>query len=448
MNASETYEQLLGTKKEIISSLRRATGCDITDVLTAVACGSIGGMIDVFLVGAPGDGKPLEAWSDSQVDNAVKKFAEICGWDSSDPDKGTVAYAIDHLEKMFKVNYDQRYGADVGGLFDMSTTNHHMKSLAHSPSPVGLFFSVLNQFTSTASFVSDGELITVRTDLYDPVHPNGKDSIVLQGHTVESKLFCGIANWIGHIMSDVAGSSLTRRRAGDGSGVAIPFFELFQFCKSGDFDVDGRRMDVAELSIKVFQDGYDARFALGMGIPVVITDLSIKLVWALKRHFGKGEPFKNCIPSSRHDDLRTMLLIGNSAFCLIDGADAFARSGGGMNAALFAERLNYLAWLRLASLCLREVAIRTSLEREVAIMKEVNAALESYLEELRTIDVDAFNRELSTWSVSSEKIEHATSESELNAILMDEYERLGISKPWKGSFDKHMADKTAFLVFE
>lgn len=140
MNASETYEQLLGTKKEIISSLRCATGCDITDVLTAVACGSIGGMIDVFLVGAPGDGKPLEAWSDSQVDNAVKKFAEICGWDSSDPDKGTVAYAIDHLEKMFKVNYDQRYGADVGGLFDMSTTNHHMKSLAHSPSPVGLFF--------------------------------------------------------------------------------------------------------------------------------------------------------------------------------------------------------------------------------------------------------------------------------------------------------------------
>ena len=431
MNVSGTYEQLLGTREEITSSLRRTTGCDITDVLAAVACGSIGGMIDIFLVGAPGDGKPLETWSGNQVDNAVKKFAGICGWDSSDSDKGTVAYAIDHLEKMFKVNYDQRYGADVGGLFDMSTIDHHMKSLAHSPSPVGLFFSILNQFTSTASFVSDGELITVRTDLYDPVHPNGKDSIVLQGHTVESKLFCGIANWIGHIMSDVAGSSLTRRRAGDGSGVVIPFFELFQFCKFGDFNIDGKRMDVAELSIRVFQDGYDARFALSMGIPVVVTDLSIKLVWALKRHFGKGEPFRNCIPSSRHDDLRTMLLVGYSAFCLIDGADAFARSGGGMNAALFAERLNYLAWLRLASLVVREVAIRTSPEREVAIMKEINAALESYLEELRAIDVDAFNRESATWSVSSEKIEHASSESELNAILLDEYERLGIPKPWK-----------------
>ena len=41
MGVSETYNQLLGTKEEIISSLGRATGCDITDVLAAVACGSM-----------------------------------------------------------------------------------------------------------------------------------------------------------------------------------------------------------------------------------------------------------------------------------------------------------------------------------------------------------------------------------------------------------------------
>lgn len=448
MGNSKAYEQLLGTKDEILSSLRKATGCDAADILAAVACGSIGGMIDVFLVGAPGDGKPLEKWSDEQVDQAVKRFAERCGWDSSDPDRNTVAHAIHHLEGQFKVNYDQRYGADVGELFDMSTINHHMKSLAHSPSPVGLFFSILNQFTSTASFVSDGRLITIKTDLYDPAHPNGRDPVVLQGHTVESKLFCGIVNWLGHIMSDIAGSSITRRQAGDGSGVAIPFFELFQFCKMGDFDVDGNRMDVAELSIKVFQDGYDARFALALGIPVLVTDLAVRLVWALRRHFGKGEPLRNCAPTARHDDLRTMLIIGNSALCLIDGADAYARSGGGMNVALFVERLNFLAWLRLASLVVREVAIRSSLEREIAAMAEINAALESYLGKLRNIDVEAFERESSLWSASSEAIRSASTESELNAILFDEYERLGIAKPWRGSFDEHMADKDAFLVFE
>lgn len=39
----------------------------------------------------------------------------------------------------FKVNYDQRHTADVNGEFNMSTKNHHMMSLSHSPDIIGLF---------------------------------------------------------------------------------------------------------------------------------------------------------------------------------------------------------------------------------------------------------------------------------------------------------------------
>lgn len=78
----------------------------------------------------------------------------------------------------------------------MSAKNHHMKSLAHSPDIIGLFFSILNQFTSTSSFLHDGQLITIQTETFE-----------LQGHGFVSKLFCGVANWFGHIMSDVAGPS-------------------------------------------------------------------------------------------------------------------------------------------------------------------------------------------------------------------------------------------------
>ena len=124
------------------------------------------------------------------------------------------------------MNYDQAHSSDVGRLFDMNTRDHHMKSLGHSPSPIGLFFSILNQFTSTASFVSGGKLITIRTD-----------NFYLEGHDIKSRIFCGIANWLGHIMSDIAGSSITRRQSGDGMGIAIPFFELFQFCKFGKFNI-------------------------------------------------------------------------------------------------------------------------------------------------------------------------------------------------------------------
>ena len=135
--------------------------CDRYDYLVAVGCGAVAGLIDVFLVGAPGDSK-LQTWTDSQVDKAVMGFAKMCGW----KDNGKEASAIGFLEKKFPVNYDQRHTADVGGAFNMSSKNHHMKSLAHSPNIVGLFFSILNQFTSTSTFLSDGKFITIKTDTF------------------------------------------------------------------------------------------------------------------------------------------------------------------------------------------------------------------------------------------------------------------------------------------
>lgn len=113
------------------------------------------------------------------------------------------------------MNYDQRHSADVENLFDMSTRNHHMMSLAHSPDLVGLFFSLLNQFTSTSSFIAEGQLVTIRSDTYE-----------LQGGNFVAKLFCGIANWFGHIMSDIAGSSGSRGNSGRGAGVVIPFMNF------------------------------------------------------------------------------------------------------------------------------------------------------------------------------------------------------------------------------
>ena len=188
--------------------------CCTLDYLVSAACGAVAGLIDIFFVGAPGE-SALGAWSDAQVDGAVLKLSKLFGWKPGAGKENFIASAIGFLEKKFKVNYDQRHTADVGGLFDMSTRNHHIKSLAHAPDIIGLFFSVLNQFTNTASFVSQGTLITVQTDTFE-----------LVGVNPISKLFCGIANWFGHILSDIAGSSGSRGSSGRGAGIATPFYEL------------------------------------------------------------------------------------------------------------------------------------------------------------------------------------------------------------------------------
>ena len=124
--------------------LLRQDSCETQDYLCSIACGAIAGLLDIFFVGAPGE-SALGQWTDKQVDTAVMKFVSMTGWKPAAGKESNVASAIGYLERKFKVNYDQRYTADVDSVFAMSTKNHHIKSLAHSPDVVGLFFSILNQ---------------------------------------------------------------------------------------------------------------------------------------------------------------------------------------------------------------------------------------------------------------------------------------------------------------
>ena len=435
MNENHSIIEVSEDNRKLLESKDQ---CDQYDYLAAVACGAVGGLIDIFLVGAP-KSSTLGNWTDKQVDNAVMGFAKASDWKPRDGQQGNPASAIGFLEKQFKVNYDQRHSADVENLFDMSTRNHHMMALAHSPDLVGLFFSLLNQFTSTSSFIAEGQLVTIRSDTYE-----------LQGGNFVAKLFCGIANWFGHIMSDIAGSSGSRGNSGRGAGVVIPFYELFQFCKFGSFRVGQDKQDLATIAVRAFQEGYDFRFGLASAIPVIITDLSIRLIWALRRRFQYGKALKECIPTHQHDDLRVMLLFGNGTLCVMDGIDAGIRSGG--NFLAFFMRLNIIAWFRFVTLVLKEVCIRLgltdALQKNIEAFKRINEALLLYLHELESIDIEAFKRETEEYNEMMQVFTTAKTDKELNQILLDTFDRLGIQKPWKGDFEAFMSNKNNTLIFD
>ena len=42
----------------------------------------------------------------------------------------------------------------------------------------------------------------------------------------------------------------------------------------------------------------------------------------------------------------------------------------------------------------------------------------------------------------------AKSEEELNTMLLNTDEELGINKPWQGDFNEHMSNKNGTLIFE
>lgn len=322
--------------------------CDKYDYLIAAFCGATAGIIDVFFVGAPGMRK-LGNFTDEATDEMVKKFAKMVGWEPTPGNKNNVGSAIGFFERNFKVNYENTSTKSVSGQFQMSTKNHHYKSLAHSPDIIGLFFSILDQFTNTASFLSNGQLIRIDTS---------NSNFELSGSNFVAKLFCGFCNWIGHIMSDIAGSSGSRGAGsiGLGTGLPIPFSNLFLLCDFGKFQVGKDRQTLAEIMTRAFQEGYDARFGAAMAIPVLIEELMIRVIWSIKRHYYLKKDWRECIPTKEHADLRIMLLVGNCTLCIIDGVDAAIRSGG--NALTFVLHMNLIAWARLVMLIFRELRIR------------------------------------------------------------------------------------------
>ena len=314
--------------------------CDKYDYLIAGTCGVIGGLIDVFFVGIPGEGK-LTKVADSAVDSAVEKFASACGWQGGKEGGDSTKSAISYLERNFKVNYDQattfgKNGTD-GAVKNLSPKNHHLKSLGHSPDLVGLFFSILNQFTETSTFISNGQIITIDTETHE-----------LKGGNFIAKVFSGFANWLGHLFSDMAGSS---GASGRGAGIPIPFYNLLLLLDVGEFGQ--HRQSFATVATQVFEKGYDLRHGVAMAIPVLITELLTRLMWASKQRFYHKKPWMECIPSASNPELRRMLLVAHGTLCLIDAGDAALKSGGDMVQLLL--RTNLIGWARFGTLALKEV---------------------------------------------------------------------------------------------
>jgi putative uncharacterized protein CPE1289 len=422
--------------------------CDKYDYMIAASCGVLAGLVDVFFVGAPGDSK-LQGVVDKGTDELVKKAAKMFyQFDSRATGKPkhapeTLEQCISYLEQAFPVPYDARYAKDLklgdGMLDGMWSGNHHLYSLGHSPDPIGLIFSIIDQFTNMGSYIDHGKIIRV-----EPKKTSGAIPY-LQGTNVISRLFCGFVNWIGHIISDLAGSSSTRAqgKTGRGSGIQMPFYELFLFCNFGN--IDGNT--ISELAIKAFEEGYDVRFGATMAIPVVLNDIFIRVIWALKSHFYGKREWKQCIPTQKHDDLRIMLLVGNGALCLVDGADALIRSGG--NPLAFVLRMNLIAWAKFALSVLRELKIRYhyAIDDLSRPFEELQEAISEYLQELEKIDIKAFVQETESYQQLSVQLDKVNNEEELHTLLMSNMEALNIPKPWKGDFNEFMSNKKNHLEF-
>lgn len=114
---------------------RLTNHADGIDYMVAVASGIIAGLIDSFFVGEFSFER-ANTWGNDKVNRFVTKVAKSQGYKGDD-----LSGAIKSLEDKFPIAADKATSAFGGG------RQHHLRDFSHHPTPVGLFFSLLTQFT-------------------------------------------------------------------------------------------------------------------------------------------------------------------------------------------------------------------------------------------------------------------------------------------------------------
>lgn len=395
-SALENADTELFTLKETVDSVRKLKpNCDRLDYILAAGVGALCGVIDVFLVGKPG-ASPIGNITDQWFADRTIVFAKLCHPEKKNFD--SLESAIRFLEKRFGVPYDQTGIGDAGRvIFDLNAKNHHFKSLAHNPSLLGLFFSILDQFTNTSHFITDGQLISLQ---------QADEGWHLQGENIPGKLFCGFVNWFGHLMSDVSGSNSSAKAGRRGMGIPSPLWtwtnDIIAIKTKLGINVTKFDKQLNELALNIFEQGYDARFQSAQAIPVCVNELVIRFVYSVRRLSGclaemksekmsfqavwnKCEPFSNAT-------VKRMLTVAHGTFCLVDLGEAAGRgfiSGAGtFNVGEFVLRLNIVGVGRF-SISLYGEAKRAiwyvGAQQEASLAEREVNIVENYIEGLQLL---------------------------------------------------------------
>jgi hypothetical protein len=313
-------EQRLVEGQKIVDDLdvqiQRCTNqADFLDYTVAVASGLLCALVDSFWVGSF-DFASGKAWSNKTVNNYVMRAAKAKGYDGKRLDG-----AIKFLEDKYKIPSDNVWKGVAGGI---SAKSHHLDDMAHHPSPVGLFFSILTQFTKTAHFQNKaGEFISIIVE-------DGE----LIGGTLATKVFAGTVNWFYHLVSDMSGSNKT---AGAGMGIPGPLVSFLKEFASLP-GIKNTKLP-AKLHQVFVKEHFDLRAELAVAhelarqaVPVLINEAVVRTYYLFSRLLREWREkgsldaviWRSVLPWRNRTIVR-MLTIASGTFMLGDLTDAAIR---------------------------------------------------------------------------------------------------------------------------
>ncbi len=344
---------------------------DGPDCIAAVIAGVLGGVVNFFLV----DEFSLEEarkWGDEEVGKYVVKTAKKCGYEG---DK--LVDAVRFMEKKCPIAADKVTNEFGGG------RQHHLRDFSHHPTPAGMLFSILTQFTQKV-YGTDvkGGFVSVAL----------KDSDLIGGSFAE-KVSLGVTQWFFHMVSDMAGSSSSIAEGKWGTGLPGPLVSLIKEVSALPLFQKSDRRGYKELSVRISklfngtllgerdENGklirpmeVDLRTEMGVGhqlgqqaIPVLVNECIVRGFYFIRRFITELKEkevhsvkelnkinWKNTLPGKNRTIAR-MLTISTAVMLAINMGDAVIESamesGGIKNPAFFKGlivKVNYVGATRFA----------------------------------------------------------------------------------------------------
>lgn len=382
---------------------------DKLDYEVAAASGLLTAILDILwveefsLVGA-------KQWGTKEIDKLVVEVAKKkAGYTPKGTDeKEILRKAIVKLEEKYRIPADLLSPEFGDGYY------HHFRDFVHHPTILGLFFSILSQFTGYG-FGTDvnGEFKSYKI-------PEDKLNDHLIGDTFEKKILYGTINWAFHLISDIDGSS---SNPGRGTGIPGPILGFLKEMSSlpliNKLQVEyrGKDIKISAFLQKVF-DGtlfaehdasgkiikgtekpLDFRTELGIAkgfikstIPVIANECIVRSFYFMRRLFHeikvnnivtlsdirKLEP-KAFLPYDNRA-LTRMLTISSGTFMVVvtskDAVAAIIKSKGDKRkfAAYFFLNINYAGIVRFTFACKNDAGY---------IADDVKEEYRKYLDEKR-----------------------------------------------------------------
>ena len=326
---------------------------DKEDVVICAVAAIIGASIEILTIGIPHTSP--QGTQAGPLSNYIREW-----FNKIFPEEKMQDIANSSISKVpFDAQDNRNTKIYVEGL---SAYYHRLLELGHDPF-LGFIVGVFDIMNGSMTTIDKkGKIVNQVLDVYSD--------------RKETNIFTALSKQVAHLKSDVTTSM----------GLPAPLMGLFNLLQFGS--IGEEEQTIAEIVQGMYYEGYDFIHFCAMSIPVMITEVIVRIFYSLKR-IKEGNTIKDSIPistnRSKHPKLATMLFIAHSGATAVNlGKIMFTKNP---------LAINYPQWIAFGKYSYQQLKW-TLVEKPLACYYFIEDKIEEELKDIYE-DIDSLMEEMS-----------------------------------------------------